>query len=102
MIIRSDVHSTKNLFKTRIGGCQLKDDNTATGFESQRQRWQQKLPKERRFAERSIRNLVGSQDELEIASERLGHASSATSKKFYRSNVTNVTPLMSNKTQDNS
>jgi len=75
----------------------LKSDNTCTGFESQWQRWQQKLPKDKRFAERSIRNLVGSQDELEIASERLGHASTATTKKFYRSNVTNVLPLMSNK-----
>ena len=86
---------SKYLFKTRTGECQLKDDNTCTGFESQWQRWQRKLPKERRFSERSIRNLVGSQDELQIASERLGHASSATTKKFYRSNVTNVTPLVS-------
>ena len=93
---------SKYLFKTRTGECQLKEDNTCTGFESQWQRWQRKLPKEKRFAERSIRNLVGSQDELEIASERLGHASTATTKKFYRSNVTNVTPLMSNKTQENS
>ncbi len=84
---------SKHLFKTRTGECQLKEDNTCTGFESQWQRWQRKLPKERRFAERSLRNLVGSQDELEIASERLGHASTATTKKFYRSNVTNVTPL---------
>jgi integrase len=84
---------SKFLFKTRDGECQLKNDNTATGFESQWQRWQRKLPKEKRFSERSIRNLVGSQDELEIASERLGHASTATTKKFYRSNVTNVTPL---------
>ena len=86
---------SKYLFKTRDGECQLKDDNTCTGFESQWQRWQRKLPKEKRFSERSIRNLVGSQDELQIASERLGHASSATTKKFYRSNVTNVTPLVS-------
>ena len=93
---------SKYLFKTRTGECQLKDDNTATGFESQWQRWQAKLPKEKRFTERSIRNLVGSQDELEIASERLGHSSTATTKKFYRSNVTNVTPLMSNKTQEKS
>jgi len=85
---------SKYLFKTRTGECQLKDDNTATGFESQWQRWQAKLPKEKRFTERSIRNLVGSQDELEIASERLGHASTATTKKFYRSNVTNVTPII--------
>ena len=85
---------SKYLFKTRTGECQLKEDNTCTGFESQWQRWQRKLPKEQRFSERSIRNLVGSQDELEIASERLGHASSATTKKFYRSNVTNVAPLI--------
>ena len=52
------------------------------------------LPKEKRFFEGSIRHLVGSQDELEIASERLGHASTATTKKFYRSNVTNVAPLI--------
>ena len=89
---------SKYLFKTRTGECQLKDDNTATGFESQWQRWQQKLPKDKRFAERSIRNLVGSQDELEIASERLGHASTATTKKFYRSNVINVTPIIRQKT----
>ncbi len=85
---------SKFLFKTRTGECQLKDDNTCTGFESQWQRWQRKLPKEKRFSERSIRNLVGFQDELEIASERLGHASTATTKKFYRSNVTNVTPII--------
>ena len=48
------------LFKTRTGECQLKEDNTATGFESQWQRWQTKLPKKKRFAERSIRNLAGS------------------------------------------
>ena len=93
---------SKYLFKTRTGECQLKDDNTATGFESQWQRWQTKLPKEKRFTERSIRNLVGSQDELEIASERLGHASTATTKKFYRSNVTNVTPIIRQKTPKNS
>jgi integrase len=84
---------SKYLFKTRKGECQLKEDNTRTGFDSQWQRWQRKLPKEKRFSERSIRNLVGSLDELEIASERLGHASTATTKKFYRSNVTNVAPL---------
>ena len=93
---------SKYLFKTRTGECQLKDDNTCTGFESQWQRWQRKLPKEKRFTERSIRNLVGSQDELEIASERLGHASTATTKKFYRSNVTNVTPIVRQIKSENS
>ena len=71
-------------------------------FLSQWQRWQQKLPKDKRFAERSIRNLVGFQDELEIASERLGHASTAKTNKFYRSNVTNVIPITWKQTQKNS
>jgi len=31
--------------------------------------------------------------------KRLGHASTATTKKFYRSNVTNVTPLTVPKNQ---
>ena len=93
---------SKYLFKTRTGECQLKDDNTATGFESQWQRWQQKLPKDKKSAERSIGNLVGSQDELEIASERLCHASTATTKKFYRSNVTNVTPIIRQLNPENS
>ena len=93
---------SKYLFKTRAGECQLKEDNTCTGFESQWQRWQQKLPKDKRFSERSIRNLVGSQDELEIASERLGHASTATTKKFYRNNVTNVDPLIRKSSSKNS
>ena len=93
---------SKYLFKTRTGECLLKADNTASGFESQWQRWQRRLPKEKRFAERSIRNLVGSQDELEIASERLGHSSTATTKKFYRSNVTDVTMLVSHKKQKHS
>jgi integrase len=84
---------SKYLFKTRTGECQLKEDRTADGFHSMWTRWQSKLPKEKRFPQRSIRNLIGSQDELEIVSERLGHASSATTKKFYRSNVTNVAPL---------
>jgi len=62
------------------------------------QRWQQKLPKEKRFAERSLRNLVGSEDDLQTASERLGHASTATTKKFYRNKPTEVLPLSSHKT----
>ena len=55
-----------------------------------------KLPEHERFAEKSLRNLVGSQGDLLTASERLGHASSDTTKKFYRDNVTKVTPLPSN------
>jgi hypothetical protein len=41
-----------------------------------------------------LRNLVDSQDDLETASERLGHASSSTTtQKHYRSNTSRVTPL---------
>jgi len=42
--------------------------------------------------------LVGSEDDLQTASERLGHASTATTKKFYRNNPTEVLPLSSHKT----
>jgi len=38
--------------------------------------------------------LSAHQDELEITSERLGHTPTATTKKFDRSNVTNVAPLI--------
>ena len=57
--------------------------------------WINKLPENKRFAGKSLRNLVNSQDDLLTASERLGHASSDTTKKFYRDNVTKVTPLSS-------
>ena len=48
-----------------------------------------------RFSERSIRNLVGSEGELQEASERLGHASPATMKRYYRLKPTVVVPLSS-------
>ena len=81
-----------------VGEALIKPDGTTTGFDSQWQRWQQKLPKENRFAERSLRNLVGSEDDLLASSERLGHASTATTKKFYRNKPTEVFPLSSHKT----
>ena len=84
-----------HLFHNKWGQCYVKDDMTTSGFESQWQRWQQKFPKEKRFAERSIRTAVGHEDDLQTASDRLGHASTDTTKKFYRSNVTKVTPLSS-------
>ena len=80
------------------GEALMKLDGTTTGFDSQWQRWQRKFPKEKRFAERSLRNLVGSEDDLQTASERLGHASTATTKKFYRNKPTEVLPLSSHKT----
>jgi len=80
-----------------VGEAMIKTDGTTTGFDSQWQRWQWKLPKENRFAERSLRNLVGSEDDLQTASERLGHASTATTKKFYRNKPTEVLPWSSHK-----
>ena len=52
---------------------------------------------DKQFAERSIRNWVGDQDDLQTASERLGHASTDTTSKHYRSNVKKVMPLVSYK-----
>ena len=84
------------LFHNKRGQYYVKDNMTTSGFASQWQRRQQKCPKTKRFAERSIRTAVGYEDDLLTASERLGHASTDTTKKFYRDNVTKVTPLSSN------
>ena len=46
------------------------------------------------FAERSIRNWVWDQDDLQTASERLGHASTTT-QQYYRRKPTKVVPLSS-------
>ena len=81
------------LFHDRKGQSYLKEDRTFDGFHSMWSRFRLKLPKEQRFSIRSLRNLVGQQDDLETASERLGHASLATTKKFYRSNTSKVVPL---------
>ena len=81
------------LFHTRRGQSYLADDRSYEGFSSMWSRWMAKLPKEERFGVRTLRNLVGSQDDLATASERLGHASSATTQKHYRSNTSQVTPL---------
>jgi len=95
----NSIYLFKNHRRNRgVGEALIKPDGTTTGFDSQWQRWQQKLPKEKRFAERSLRNLVGSEDDLQTASERLGHASTATTKKFYRNKPTEVFPLSSHKT----
>ena len=50
-------------------------------------------PEDEQFAERSIRNWVGDQDDLQTTSEKLGHASTDTTNKHYRSNVTKVKPF---------
>ena len=81
------------LFKTRKGEAYLKDDKTAHGFTSIWQRWQNKMPEEKQYAERSIRNYVANQEDLQTASEKLGHASTDTTSKHYRSNVVKVKPF---------
>ena len=48
------------------------------------------------FAERYIRNRVGSEGSVAEAQERLGHADSATTEKFYRVDPVVVQPLGSN------
>jgi len=53
------------------------------------------MPEDKQFAQRSIRNWVGDRDDLQTASERLGHTSTDTTGKHYRSNVTKVMPLLS-------
>jgi integrase len=87
---------SQHLFHTKFGKSYLKHDRTYEGFSSMWTRWQQKLPEEQRFAERTIRNAVGHQDDLETASNRMGHTSTATTEKYYRSNIHKVTPLSSN------
>ena len=52
-----------------------------------------KPSKEQKFSIRCLRNLVGHQDDLATASERLGHASLDTTRKFYRSNTSKVVPM---------
>jgi len=88
---------SKHLFHTKFGKSYLKHDRTYEGFSSMWTRWQRKLPEEQRFAERTIRNAVGHQDDLETASNRMGHTSTATTEKYYRSPIHKVTPLSHNK-----
>ena len=85
------------LFKTQKGEPLIKNKATNSAVNSAWQRWMKRL-KDRnipRFSERSIRNLVGSEGGLQEASDRLGHASPATNKRYYRLKPTVVIPLSS-------
>ena len=84
-----------HLFKTQQGKLYFVNGRSTTAFSSSWARWMKWFPKEMRFSERSIRNLVGSEGELQEASERLGHASPATTKRYYRLKPTVVVPLSS-------
>jgi len=75
--------------------CRPVNGRYTTAFSSSWARWMKWFPKEIRFSERSIRNLVGSEDELDEASKRLGHADTSTTARYYRLKPTIVTPLSS-------
>ena len=62
------------LFKTRKGEPYLKPDKSAEGFTSIWQRWQNKMPEDKQFLERSIRNWDGDQDDLQTASGQTYHS----------------------------
>ena len=82
------------LFKTSKGESYLKEDNRCDGFQTIWQYWQNNyFPPDNQYSERSIRNTNANVDDLETASERLGQASTSTTKKFYRNKPTRVLPL---------
>jgi len=84
-----------HLFKTQQGKLYFVNGRYTTAFSSAWARWMKWFPEEQRFSERSIRNLVGSEDELDEASKRLGHTDTSTTAKYYRLKPTVVTPLSS-------
>ena len=82
------------LFKTSKGESYLKEDNRCDGFQTIWQYWQNNyFPPDNQYSERSIRNTNANVDDLETASERLGHASTATTKKHYRDSESTVVPI---------
>jgi integrase len=88
------------LFKTQRGTPLLKNKTTNSAFNSAWRRWMTQLEKHTdipKFSEKSIRNLVGSEGNLQEAADRLGHASTATTKRYYRNKPTRVKTLSSNK-----
>ena len=72
-----------------------KKNKAAHEFESIWQGHQNKMAEDKQFADMLIRNWVRDQGDLQTASERLGHASTVTTNKHYRSNVTKVMLLVS-------
>jgi len=85
-----------HFFTTQQGKLYFINGRRTTAFDSTWARWMKWFAKEMRFSERSIRNLVGSEDGLQEASNRLGHADTSTTAKYYRLKPTVVTPLSSN------
>tara|TARA_Y100000588_G_scaffold198519_1_gene212309 strand:+ start:3258 stop:3515 length:258 start_codon:yes stop_codon:yes gene_type:complete len=70
-----------------------------SAFNSAWRRWVKQIEKHTdipNFSEKSIRNLVGSKCDLQEAAGRLGHANTATTKRYYRDKLTGVKTLSSN------
>ena len=88
--------SSIHLFNTQQGKLYFVNGRYTTAFSSSWARWMKWFPKEIRFSERSLRNLVGSEGDLQEAAYRLGHADRSTTAKYYRLKPTVVTPLSSN------
>ena len=82
-------------FTTQLGKLYFLNGRRTTAFDSTWARSMKWFPKEMRFSERSIRNLVGSEGDLVGASKLLGHADTSTTAKYYRLKPTVVTPLSS-------
>jgi len=87
------------LFVTRQGKPYIKEDGSANAFDSLWQRFTRKALNQtdltKRFQERDLRAKVASESaSLEEASERLGHASTATTKRIYRRKPAKVKPLI--------
>jgi integrase len=94
------------LFVTRQGKPYIKEDGSANAFDSLWQRFMRKaLDKTKlkeRFQERDLRAKVASESAtLEEASERLAHASTATTKRIYRRKPSKVKPLILGATKSN-
>jgi len=83
------------LFKNQKGEPLIKNWQTNSAFASAWARWMKRLKDRdiKRFSERSLRNLVGSEDDLQTASARLGHSSTSTTQQYYRNKPTVVSPL---------
>ena len=83
------------LFKNQKGEALIKNRKTNSAFASAWARWMKRLRNRyiKRFSERSLRNLVGSEDDLQTASKRLGHSSTSTTQQYYRNKPTVVLPL---------
>ena len=88
------IHYHPNLFKTSKGKSYLKEDNRCDGFQTIWQYWQNNyFPPGEQYSERSVRKTNANVDDLETALDRLGHASTATTKKHYIDSESTVVPI---------